>query len=134
MQSTSHAFKDNAHGALADERLQKALGKMKVGFQDKRTRAVARLPEFETLQDQSRDIKNHVLDHLDLYLERFENNVIANGGKVHWCRTTGEAREGPRTSRFSSGDSTSGTPHRWAAVKFHVGALIAPGAYQLGEM
>ena len=52
MQSTSHAFKDNAHGALADERLQKALGKMKVGFQDKRTRAVARLPEFEALRDQ----------------------------------------------------------------------------------
>ncbi len=93
MQSTSHAFKDNAHGALADERLQKALGKMKVGFQDKRTRAVARLPEFDTLRDQSRDIKNHVLEHLDLYLERFETNVTANGGKVHWCRTPGEARD-----------------------------------------
>lgn len=93
MQSTSHAFKDNAHGALADERLQKALGKMKVGFQDKRTRAIARLPEFETLRDQARDIKNHVLEHLDLYLERFEEKVTANGGKVHWCRTPGEARD-----------------------------------------
>ena len=86
MQSTSHAFKDNAHGALADERLQKALGKMKVGFQDKRTRAVARLPEFETLRDQSRDIKNHVLEHLDLYLERFENNVTPMA-----ARSTGAA-------------------------------------------
>ena len=66
---------------------------MKVGFQDKRTRAVARLPEFDTLRDQSRDIKNHVLEHLDLYLERFEDNVTANGGKVHWCRTPGEARD-----------------------------------------
>ena len=37
------------------------LGKMKVGFQDKRTRAVARLPEFDALRDQARDIKNHVL-------------------------------------------------------------------------
>jgi L-lactate dehydrogenase complex protein LldF len=93
MQSASHAFKENAHGALADARLQKALGKMKVGFQDKRLRAVERLPEFDALRDQARDIKNHALEHLDFYLERFESKVTDQGGKVHWCRTPADARE-----------------------------------------
>src|SRR5690349_14008173 len=93
MQSTSHTFKDNAHTALGDARLQKALGKMKVGFQERRLRAVERLPEFEALRDQARDIKNHALENLDFYLERFEGQVIGQGGQVHWCRTAAEARD-----------------------------------------
>ena len=35
------------------------------------------LPEFEQLRDQARDVKNHVLAHLDYYLERFEAQVTA---------------------------------------------------------
>ena len=31
-----------------------------------------KLPEFEALRDQGRDIKDHVLEHLDFYLEEFE--------------------------------------------------------------
>jgi len=53
---------------------------------------VARLPEFDALRDQARDLKNHILEHLDLYLEVFERNVTANGGTVHWCRTAEDAR------------------------------------------
>jgi L-lactate dehydrogenase complex protein LldF len=30
------------------------------------------LPEFEALRDSARDIKNHTLAHLDLYLEAYE--------------------------------------------------------------
>jgi L-lactate dehydrogenase complex protein LldF len=93
MKSTSYAFKENAREALADERLQRALGKMKVGFQDKRLRAIQRLPEFDELRDRGRDIKDHVLENLDFYLERFEERVTEQGGRVHWCRTAAEARE-----------------------------------------
>ncbi|HEV7369434.1 LutB/LldF family L-lactate oxidation iron-sulfur protein [Arenibaculum sp.] len=93
MESTSHAFKDNVHEALRDERLQRALGKMKVGFQGNRRRAIERLPEFEALRDEGRAIKDHVLEHLDFYLERFESRVVEAGGHVHWCRTAAEARE-----------------------------------------
>ena len=93
MQATSHRFKENAHDALADATLQRALGNVKTGFQEKRRHAVDGLPEFEALRDQGRDIKNHVLAHLDVYLERFEAKVQAAGGYVHWCRTPVEARE-----------------------------------------
>jgi L-lactate dehydrogenase complex protein LldF len=34
-----------------------------------------------------------VLENLDFYLERFEQNVTARGGTVHWCRTPQEARD-----------------------------------------
>ncbi len=93
MQPTSHAFKENAHLALADVNLQKALGMMRSGFPGRRAAAVARLPEFDALREQGKAIKDHVLENLDLYLEIFEQNVIAQGGQVHWCRTPQEARE-----------------------------------------
>jgi L-lactate dehydrogenase complex protein LldF len=93
MQPTSHAFKANAHDALANADLQKALGLMLGGFPGRRAAAVARLPEFDALREQSKAIKDHVLENLDFYLETFERNVIAQGGEVHWCRTPQEACE-----------------------------------------
>ena len=51
------------------------------------------LPEFEALRDQGRDIKNHSLAHLDLYLEAFEAKVVAPGGTVHWARDAAQARQ-----------------------------------------
>ena len=89
--STSPQFKANAHAALGDAQLQKALGNVRSGFIDKRAKAAARLPEFEALRDSARDIKNHVLAHLDLYLEAYEAKVVACGGQVHYARTAAEA-------------------------------------------
>ncbi len=93
MQSTSRSFKQNAHHALQDATLQRALGNIKTGFQEKRRQVIEALPEFEALRDAGRDIKNHTLAHLDFYLERFEERVTEAGGVVHWCRTPAEARE-----------------------------------------
>ncbi|MDF3064081.1 MAG: iron-sulfur cluster-binding protein [Microvirga sp.] len=91
--STSPQFKDNARRALAAPELQSALAKVKRGFIDKRAAAAARLPEFEALRDSARDIKDHTLAHLDLYLERYEEKVTASGGSVHYARNAEEARE-----------------------------------------
>src|SRR4029077_16074483 len=57
-----------------------------------RRAVVAKLPEFEALRDSARDIKNHTLAHLDLYLERFEERCTAAGGNVHYAVTAEEAR------------------------------------------
>lgn len=92
VQITSPAFKQNAARALADAGLQKALGKAKGAFLQRRAEAVARLPEFEQLRDIGRDIKNHTLANLDFYLETFAANVERAGGKVHWCSTAEDAR------------------------------------------
>jgi len=90
---TTPGFKDNAHQALRDPELQKALGHVQQGFIYKRQSAVERLPEFENLREAARDLKDHVLKHLDLYLETYERNVIASGGQVHFARTSAEACE-----------------------------------------
>ncbi len=91
MEATSHNFKANAHRALGDPNLQRAMGMMRTGFPEKRALAIARLPEFDALRDEGIAIKNHTIAHLDFYLERFEQNVVANGGQVHWARNTEEA-------------------------------------------
>ena len=80
-------FKSHARRALADAQLQKALGNLRTGFMQKRRLAVARLPEFEALRDSARDIKDHTLAHLDLYLEAYEKRVIESGGHVHFAAT-----------------------------------------------
>ena len=90
---TSSEFKGNAHRAMGDAKLQQALGNVRNGFIDKRVAAVERLPEFEALRDSAREIKNHVLAHLDLYIEAYETKVTASGGKVHFARDAAEARD-----------------------------------------
>ncbi len=93
MQVTSQTFKSNASVALRDAALQRALKNLKAGFPGKRAAAIAKLPEFDQLRAAGRDLKNHVLEHLDFYLERFEAKVIEQGGQVHWARDAAEARQ-----------------------------------------
>ncbi|MBL4597415.1 MAG: iron-sulfur cluster-binding protein [Rhizobiaceae bacterium] len=89
---TSPAFKANARSAMADEQLQKAMGHVRHNFIDKRATAAAGLDEFEDLRDSAVAIKNHVLEYLDLYLEKYEEKVIESGGHVHWAATAADAR------------------------------------------
>jgi L-lactate dehydrogenase complex protein LldF len=93
MQPTSRSFPANARAGLADPVLQSALGLARSGFPLRRQQAIARLPEFEALREAGRAIKDHTLAHLDFYLELYERNVSAAGGRVHWARTAAEARE-----------------------------------------
>jgi len=93
MQPTSLAFEAKSKEALANPALQEALGKIKTGWQANRTAAAGALPEFEALRDRGREIKNHMLAHIDLYLARFEREVEAKGGHVHYARDAAEARQ-----------------------------------------
>jgi len=93
MKVTTETFKANARTALADEQLQRALAGLPTGLVAQRTAARARLPEFEALREIGREIKDHTLAHLDLYLEEYEKNATAAGAKVHWAATAAEARE-----------------------------------------
>jgi len=83
----------NAAAALADRRLQRALAEVPGGFAAARERAKAALPEFEALRRAARDIKDHTLANLDLYLEEFEDNATAARTKVHWAPTAAAASD-----------------------------------------
>ena len=92
MKPTSADFKDNARAALADPQLQRALAGLPGGLVAQRTAAKAALPEFEALRNIGRDVKNHMLANLDVYLARYEEKATANGAQVHWAETASDAR------------------------------------------
>ncbi|MEM7523131.1 MAG: LUD domain-containing protein, partial [Pseudomonadota bacterium] len=91
-QPTTKKFKENVRNAMADPNLQKAMADAGTGFVGKRATARAGVPEFDTIRDAARDLKNHVLGHLDLYLERYEEKVTEAGGHVHWAETAEDMR------------------------------------------
>jgi L-lactate dehydrogenase complex protein LldF len=90
--ATSPRFKENARAALADPELQNALKFVEVNFIARRREVADRLPEFDALRDSARDIKDHTLAHLDLYLEAYEAKVTAAGGHVHYAVTAEDAK------------------------------------------
>ncbi|MEO0362316.1 MAG: LutB/LldF family L-lactate oxidation iron-sulfur protein [Pseudomonadota bacterium] len=91
-QPTTKRFKENVREAMADANLQKAMRTTGSGFVGKRAAARAGVPEFDAIRDAARDLKNHVLAHLDLYLERYETRVTDAGGHVHWAETAEDMR------------------------------------------
>jgi L-lactate dehydrogenase complex protein LldF len=90
---TTPLFKQNAREALADPNIQAAMSHAQSGFVEKRAKARAKMPEFDALRDAARDLKNHTLANLGLYLERYEAKVIEAGGHVHWAETAEDAQE-----------------------------------------
>jgi L-lactate dehydrogenase complex protein LldF len=88
---TSPRFKQNADDALANPNLQQALKFLETNFIGRRTAVAAKLPEFDALRDSGAAIKDHTLQHLDLYLEAYEERVAAAGGHVHYAATAAEA-------------------------------------------
>ncbi len=92
MDIRSNEFKPRSVAALHDASLQQALDRARDGFVAKRAAQVDALSEFEALRETASTLKDHVLDHLDHYLERYEAAVVAAGGHVHWARDDAEAR------------------------------------------
>jgi L-lactate dehydrogenase complex protein LldF len=68
------------------------LGALPLGLVANRRRAVSAVPNFAELRRAGREIRNHTLAHLDLYLEAFETSARAAGAIVHWARDACEAR------------------------------------------
>lgn len=93
MQPQSRAFKTKSAAALENQTLQTAMARVEKNFVGHRREAIERLPEFDRLRQEAVAIKDHVILHLDGYLEAFEARVQSQGGHVHWCRSPREARE-----------------------------------------
>ena len=74
---------------IGDPRLQLAIYSATRRLIEHRAGAVGseRLPDYQELRTRANQIKQHTIEHLDHYLEQFESNVAAHGGKVVYCRT-----------------------------------------------
>jgi L-lactate dehydrogenase complex protein LldF len=84
-------FEVTARAALADNQLRRNLGKATHAIRDKRSAAVAEMPDWEELREAGRAIKERTLRHLDEYLVELEQSVTRAGGTVHWARDAAEA-------------------------------------------
>ncbi len=84
----SAEFDRKIHSTLADANLQLAIYTSTARLKDGRSNAVAAptLPDYQELRSQANAIKKHSLENLDYYLEEFERNVAAHGGKVVYCK------------------------------------------------
>jgi L-lactate dehydrogenase complex protein LldF len=80
---------------LSDARLQLAIYSATNRLMTHRAGAVGPdlLPEYQELRNDANQLKKHTIDHLDYYLELFERNVIAYGGKVVYCTDSQEVAD-----------------------------------------
>jgi L-lactate dehydrogenase complex protein LldF len=81
-------FDHKIHETLADANLQLAIYTATGRLKEKRMEAVAGdiLPDYQELRSHANAIKKHTIENLDYYLEQFERNVEAHGGKVVYCK------------------------------------------------
>ena len=88
-------FQQKIHDTLADADLQLAVYTATGRLKDKRIEVTsdAWLPDYQELRTQASALKKHTLDNLDHYLEEFERNVTARGGKVIYCKDATEVSD-----------------------------------------
>ncbi len=89
---TASPFPIMAKGLLEDSQLRKNVRHATEVIQAKRARVVGEMPEWEELREAGRQIREHTMRHLDVYLEEFERRCMEAGGVVHWARDAEEAR------------------------------------------
>ncbi|MDD5174796.1 MAG: LutB/LldF family L-lactate oxidation iron-sulfur protein [Sterolibacterium sp.] len=90
MQSQSMHFKARAGQKLADVILQDNLKKAKSKFVDRRATAILDLDDFEATRDSATALRDRVLNDLDLWLEKFEQQAAKSGASVLWARDGAE--------------------------------------------
>jgi L-lactate dehydrogenase complex protein LldF len=91
----SAAFDEKIHETVSNPALQLAIYTATGRLADHRKTVVApgALPEYQELRDQANAVKKHTIDNLDYYLEQFERQVEAHGGKVVYCKDAGEVAD-----------------------------------------
>src|ERR1700730_11135701 len=91
----SAEFDRKIHITLEDANLQLAVYTATGRLKDKRIEAVGPelLPDYQELRTQANALKKHASDNLDHYLEEFERNVEARGGKVVYCKDATEVSD-----------------------------------------
>jgi L-lactate dehydrogenase complex protein LldF len=91
----SATFDRKIHETVSNPQLQlkiyTATGRLIEGR--KSSIASDKLPEYQELRDHASAVKKHTIDNLDYYLEQFERNVVAHGGKVIYCKDGSEVAD-----------------------------------------
>jgi L-lactate dehydrogenase complex protein LldF len=90
MTQDSLQFQEVAHKALANQDLQDRMGFFGSVLPAIRGAAMDRIGNFEELRQYYKQVKDHTLENLDHYLQEYEEQVVLQGGHVHWARDADE--------------------------------------------
>ena len=86
-------FPEGARTTLQNTQMRRNLGYATEKIRTKRNTRVEELEDWEELREAGSVIKRNTLADLPELLEKFEENVTARGGIVHWARDAEEANE-----------------------------------------
>ncbi|MBM3775155.1 MAG: iron-sulfur cluster-binding protein [Acidobacteria bacterium] len=91
----SAAFDQKIDKTLGNARLQEAIYIATARLVEKRSKAVAPglLPDYQELRSLAHELKKHTIENLDHYLEEFERNLAARGGRAVYCKDGGEVAD-----------------------------------------
>ena len=131
-------FAENARAALRDPVLTGALRRATDTFAERRTGAIAAVPEWEALRTQAAAIKAHTLARLDHYLEQFVAKAEAAGAVVHWASDAAGACAIVRALAQQRGAKRLVKSKSMATEEIHLNAALAqdgaePVETDLGE-
>ena len=86
---------DQIKQTVADPRLQLAIYTATGRLMHHRADSVRAdlLPEYQELRARANELKRHAIENLDYYLEQFEANVKARGGRVVFCQDATEVAD-----------------------------------------
>jgi L-lactate dehydrogenase complex protein LldF len=85
------SFPDAARRSLSNLPLRRNVRHATDVIRSKRAAVVAEMDDWQALREAGRQIKAHTIRYLDAYLEEFERNCTAAGGRVHWARDADDA-------------------------------------------
>src|SRR4051794_15847191 len=86
-------FKDRVDTGIHDSFMRGAVASAQDGMGVKRSIAAEELGNWEDWRSHGEEIRQHVLEHLDYYLEQLSENVAKRGGHVFFAQTKEEAND-----------------------------------------
>jgi L-lactate dehydrogenase complex protein LldF len=84
-------FPEGARQSLGNPQLRRNVRHATDVIRGKRASVVGETTDWQELREAGRQIKAHVLRHLDSYLLQFEESCTRAGGQVHWAADADEA-------------------------------------------
>jgi len=93
IKTSNLSLKQRMKENLSDSFMRASIANAQDLINRKREDCYAELGHFEKWRDLATDIRSHVLDHLDYYLDRFTDNASKAGAAVYFARDGGEATE-----------------------------------------
>lgn len=87
------SFQERVRENLKNSFVRKATMSATDGFITRKDQVTAGIPEWEAMREQASDIRQHVLENLDYYLQTFAEQATRNGSVVHFAETPDDAAQ-----------------------------------------